>query len=321
MTKGYGIKVSRPGFSVHTGNPEELAFSSAYKTLKIHAQGNGSLTHSARTVTIAHNLGYVPFFLVHSQLDPAVASTTLVGSNTDYFISPFRLGTALDVWEAENTHDVIAWADTTNLYVRARANVGKEFYVVSGYNTSGHDRNQCMAEEDGGGTDLGWWEVGYDSISGTNHGALRFGPSGISLTQGQSIYSATLGLYIGGRNGSGEIKMKIYGIDEDDTVAFNSGTPATARAKTTANTTSNTTASQGNTLGIDVTSLVQEIVDRAGWASGNQIGFIMNDNGTSSGNGSYYEDSSTGDPASYLEIMKSSSLASFKYTIFKNQLE
>lgn len=321
MTPGYGIKISRPGYDVNSATPQQLAFSSKYKTLKIHAQGNGSLTDSTRTVTIAHNLGYVPFFLVHSQLDPGVATSSLVGNNQDYFISPFRLGTAIDTFEAENTHDIIAWADTTNLYVRARANVGKEYYTVSGYSIGSHNRNECMAEEDGGGTDFGFWEVGYDSVNGSNKGALRFGPSGILLANSYSLYSATLNLYVGGRNGSGQIKMRVYGIDEDDTGAFDSGTAATARTKTSASVDSNTTASQGNTIGITVTSLVQEIINRGGWASGNNIGFIMDDNATLSTSGSYYEDNTTGDPGSTLEIMKTSSLASFKYTIFLNQLE
>src|SRR3990167_8355684 len=105
----YGIKISQPGKDVFTANPEELVFSSKYKTLKISSRGSGTLTDSARTATIPHGLGYVPFFLVHSQIDPSVGTTSLVGNSEDYFISPFRLGLAVDIWEAENTHDVVAW--------------------------------------------------------------------------------------------------------------------------------------------------------------------------------------------------------------------
>jgi len=42
MTNSHGIKVSRPGFDVKTAAPNELSFSSAYKTLKVASSGTGS---------------------------------------------------------------------------------------------------------------------------------------------------------------------------------------------------------------------------------------------------------------------------------------
>lgn len=82
----FGIEVSQPGHDVRTASPSNLAFSSKYQTLKIHQQGSGTMTHSGgRTVTINHNLGYVPQFLVHSQLDQYSLASDVAD---DYWISP-----------------------------------------------------------------------------------------------------------------------------------------------------------------------------------------------------------------------------------------
>lgn len=302
----YGIKISRPGFDVNTAGPQELAFSSAYKTLKINSQGSGTLTNASRTATIAHNLGYVPVFMVHSTYPITLQGAGLTA--TDYVLGPVG-----------DTNGILyAYADSTNLYIKAQSNFG----VLTYGETNPSNLDECVAYEDDFGYTTGYWVVGNDSTFGQNveDGAIRFGPSGIALTQGQSISSAQINFYIGGRRGSGEVKMRIYGIDEDNTGAFNSGTAATARAKTTAFVDHNTTLSVGNTSGKDVTSIVQEIINRGGWSSGNKIGFILNDNGTTASN-DYYEGTGTGEVVSTLEIVPSDPIASYKYTIFLNQLE
>lgn len=299
-----------------TAADRELSFSSAFKTLKISSRGSGTLTNSSRTVTIAHNLGYVPFFMVHTQIDPSVGSASLVGDSTDYFISPFRLGTAVDLFEAENTHDIIAWADSTNLYVKARENVGVDNYPV--YVVTAVSEDEVRAFESDAGYIYGSWFVGRDvPVLNTLFGAVRF-DQGIALNQSETVVSAQLNLYVGERLGSSEVRMRVYGIDEDNTDDFNTGSPGTGRPRTTAYTDSNTTAVLGNTVGVNVKSQVEEIAARGGWSSGNAMGFIMEDNGT--GDDNYYGETAF-DASSYLSIIRSSTLASFKYTIFLNQLE
>lgn len=309
----YGIKISKPGVDVKTADPHELVFSSAFKTPKIHDRGSGTLTHSSRTVTIPHNLGYPPFFLIHTQLDQSVALSGLVGDNTDYFISPFRIGTAVDLWESEDTHDIIAWVDSTNLYVKAKDNVGVDRYPVSP--PSAND-NENMAFESALGAVTGKWYVGNDSgASDVHHGAVRI--RSVGLDKDETIVSATLNLYIGYKNGSGEIKSDIFGIDEDDTGAFNSGTFPTARTKTTAKTDHNFSVSQGEYAGADVKAQVEEIVSRSGWSNGNDMGFIIWDDGTA--DGTYVGEQGAGSNSD-VSIVRSSTLANFKYTIFLNQL-
>ena len=83
----YGIKVSQPGYDVATATPSQLVFSSKYKTLKVHAQGSGAMTHTGgRTITIPHNLGYVPLFLAHMDLS---YSTLWQAYSTNYIILPY----------------------------------------------------------------------------------------------------------------------------------------------------------------------------------------------------------------------------------------
>jgi hypothetical protein len=307
----YGFKVSKAGFDVLTTADKNLIFSSAFGSLKVHTQGTGTLLDSARTITVAHGLGYVPMFLVHTQTEGGYWVT-----NTDYVIAPH---VPVTVGGCYLDRQVRAYADSTNLYIEAEPNFGVARYSISSTNL-----DECFAEEDVDGTDVGWWELGYDR--GANHGAIRFGS--ITLANSESIYSATLNIYIGGRIGSGEIKSVIYGIDEDNIGKFNDGgSNPTARVKTTASTASNSTLSQGNILGVNVKSIVDEIIARGGWASDNAMAFILNDNSTPSGNGSYYEDALTSPwgqaYCSYtnLRIVKSNTLANVKYTIYYNQIE
>ena len=72
MSLDYGMKVSQAGSDVKTATKENLIFSSQYDTLKVLASGSGSQSVPASsggvsgtaTVTIAHNLGYKPAFIV-----------------------------------------------------------------------------------------------------------------------------------------------------------------------------------------------------------------------------------------------------------------
>jgi hypothetical protein len=306
----YGIKVSQAGYEVTTATPSQLVFSSKYQTPKIHAQGSGTLTDSSRTVTIAHGLGYVPLFLVHSQIDPQFSAD--YSTTTNYFISPFQNS----VGGGHVDRNVIAWADSTNLYIKVRPDFGKYFYDLSS-----SDINKCMAGEiEGVGNLTGEWFVGKSS-GHKLHGAVRFG--NVTIAKNESIYSATINLLIGSdRGGSGQVNAQFVGIDEDNTGDFDSGSTAMSRSATSAQVNSNTTQSVGDNWRVNVKSIVDEITTRAGWSSGNAMGIKFLDNGTSDGN---YYDSLTGwgfySSYHWLEIVRSNNLANYKYTIFKNQIQ
>ena len=309
----YGFKVSKAGFDVLTTADKNLIFSSAFGSLKVHTQGTGTLTDSARTITVAHGLGYVPMFLVHTQTEAGYFI-----DDDDYVIAPhvpiIAGGCYLD-------RQVTAWADSTNLYIKAEPNFG-----VGHYSLSSTTLNECLAQvDDLMGYQTSYIEMGYQGDTGenSNTGGYRFG--GVLLDQGASIYTATVIHYIGGRNGAGEVKLRIYGIDEDNTGKFDAGQEFHVRDKTTAYVDHNTTASTGDYVSKDVKSIVSEIIVRVGWSSGNAMGFVLNDNSTV-GDNTYYEEAATSPWGAYcsktnLKIVESNTLASIKYTIYYNQIE
>lgn len=118
---------------------------------------------------------------------------------------------------------------------------------------------------------------------------VRF--QGVSIPQGSTINSATLSLYcIGANYGATRGGLgKIYGYDTDDAAAFSSTIRPTNVSKTTASTLINTPPSVGAWSDFNVASIVQEIVDRGGWASGNDMSFPIIDNSSPSGRYTFWE--------------------------------
>jgi hypothetical protein len=304
MTKGYGIKISQPGYDVNIATPDQLAFSSKYKTLKISSNGSGTVSSSTDggLVTIAHNLGYTPVFLVH--VDP--------GQLGNFYIAPY---TPSGIF---GTTFISAYADNTNLYIKAVADTTTDTYYLDSTVA------QSMAREvEGVGYLTGGWAIGNDASGNYRYGAVRF--LGIDLDKSESFTSATLGLYVYyDQYGSGPVKMTVWGIDEDNTGACDAGTAATARDKTTASDNYQATVSQGNTWSVDVSDQVAEITSRAGWSNSNALGLMFWDNGTDAGK--LYGQFNIGEGNNYeitnLSILKTiPTVADYKYTIFLNQLE
>lgn len=130
--------------------------------------------------------------------------------------------------------------------------------------------------------------------------AVRF--TSVSISQGASITSAYLKLTCNWTD-SNNVLTKVYGIDEDNTATFTSD--PTGRSKTTAaidwdiNTVTNNTVYTSP----NIASIVQEIVDRGSWSSGNAMGFLIENDGSSSGSTHFFDayDGSSSD-AAYLEI-------------------
>ena len=137
--------------------------------------------------------------------------------------------------------------------------------------------NDMFYELSGIGNATGIFDVGYNNTNGSEYnGALRF--QSLAIAQGATIVSATLHIRVAVRTGSDTVKAEVWGIDEDDTADFSSY--PMGRTKTTASNTHEYTSSGTGWFSIGVTSIVQEIVNRASWSSGNDLGFIVEDNGT-----------------------------------------
>jgi len=311
----YGIKVTQPGYDVSTAIPNQLVFSSKYQTLKVFSQGSGTITDSGRTITVAHNLGYVPFFLVHSGTDPVYVADYV--DSDDLVINPVARAITGACGISRN---IIAYADTSNLYIVAQADFGYD--IAWPLCDTAAYRNDNYANEDPTPA-TGFVEVGKTAADGLNYGAYRF--LTVNVAQGTTIAKAIMEIHVGGVNGSNQVKMRIWGINEDNTAEFDTGTFATARGKTTASVDYDFNPSVGSFYQITVTSLVQEILNRAGWVSGNQLGIMLWDNGTTQ-DGSWYEDEFTSICGTYcantsLRILESNTLTSYKYTIFLNKAE
>lgn len=118
------------------------------------------------------------------------------------------------------------------------------------------------------------------------HIALRF--TGVTIPNGATITSAKIRFVDLNTKSATGIALLIQGVDEDNTAEFVISPENTARTrtKTTANvgwTGSFSQVKDSNRDTPDLTSIVQEIVDRAGWSSGNAMAFWLADNGSTSG--------------------------------------
>lgn len=115
----------------------------------------------------------------------------------------------------------------------------------------------------------------------------------VTVPQGATIDSATLTVLI--TDVSGAPDTTLYGVDVDDAAAFaDPGNLPSAATKTTAS--ADPDPAGTGTKVITITTIVQEIVDRAGWASGNAMAFVADDNAGSGTNfwaAEDYEDAGT----------------------------
>lgn len=120
--------------------------------------------------------------------------------------------------------------------------------------------------------------IGKNYLGGVVYSAFRF--NNVNIPPGATITSAYLKLKASDNTGS-EVAFKIHGIDEDDTANFSSD--PNGRSKTTAsvNWTLASVTAETEYTSPDIKTVIQEIIDRGSWSSGNDLGLISADNGTS----------------------------------------
>ncbi len=156
------------------------------------------------------------------------------------------------------------------------------------------------------------------AVSGDITNGVRF--NSVTVPQGETINSATL-TFKASTNDSTNVLTKIYGIDEDDAVDFNT-TPPESQTKTTASVDWDLNGIVNNTeyATSDISSLVQEIVDRAGWVSGNDMGFIIVDDGSAEGdNHSFDAYDGSSSEACLLSINYGGGVGESKTILFRGQ--
>lgn len=111
----YGFRISRNGVDVKTGDDKDMVVNSKYANLKGTLSGSGSVEvardSADHTVTIAHNLGYIP--IVQAFWNDYDEFHFL---NTEYYPLPFyRLGVGEEI-------NFRVKADATNIYLIFKIN-------------------------------------------------------------------------------------------------------------------------------------------------------------------------------------------------------
>lgn len=128
-------------------------------------------------------------------------------------------------------------------------------------------------------------EKNYDGGRSYRSG-LRFNK--VLIPQGTKIKTAKLTLNSNG-TGNNDCNVTIYGEDVDNSAAFSTGAAGYAdfngRTKTTASVAWNSIASNAEGVSFDspsIITIIQEIIDRAGWKSGNSLSILLYDNSSTS---------------------------------------
>jgi len=108
---------------------------------------------------------------------------------------------------------------------------------------------------------------------------------GISSTQGSTINSATL-LITPSTASTGTVQWKCRAVAADNQGPPTSNSDYTGYAWTTASVTGSISPASSAAISVNVATIVQELVNRAGWA-GDKVVFQFADNGSSSGAWTY----------------------------------
>jgi hypothetical protein len=229
--------------------------SSKYPMLKYHADLLGTVTvnigDTDKYVEFSHDLGYTPAFISYHR-----------DGDYQYFIP--TLGR-----NPNPPYYTYAWSNST------KVRCGISYNSPYGQATINESWSDVFEE-----LYSAFYFFGVGNFDGnSDNGAIRF--TNIDIPQSTSIISAVLNIAVQQKGGgTGDMKIKTFGIDEDNTSSFYPDSPM-GRTQTSAVTTQNVSLpATGNYFGINVKDQVQEIVNRSGWSAGNAIGFLIYDNGS-----------------------------------------
>lgn len=171
--------------------------------------------------------------------------------------------------------------------VFSRSNGGEGTCLYLSYGGKRIAALTSLDESSGYHDNISWYNyTSYNYVDNTGLAAWRVGP--VYIDQAEEVLSATLHYREYLNSGSAGITFTLSGHDADNAGNFTSRADVTGRTRTTANVTGlSSGATYGNAIrSTDVTAIVQEIVDRGAWASGNHIAFLMDKtagSGTTSG--------------------------------------
>ena len=142
--------------------------------------------------------------------------------------------------------------------------------------------SDCGADSGGGYSDTATFiEIGSNTAGGQTCRAWI--PFTVTLWNSLVITSATLKVKAAGNGSNTTCKVKVGCEAADNPSKPTTKTDLYNRTLSTAYTTNNNVASwtAGTEYTFDITTAVQEILNRAGWASGNTMAVLIQDNGSS----------------------------------------
>lgn len=131
----------------------------------------------------------------------------------------------------------------------------------------------------------------------------------IALVQGQVIDNAYIEFEAVASDSGSPVNLTIVAEDTDDASVFGTGTGALdALDLTTASTTWNPSGWVINTTyqSQNITSVIQEVVDRLGWASGNNINIVIFGDGGNRRRGKAYDHTTSAAPLLVIEYTEDS---------------
>ena len=128
-----------------------------------------------------------------------------------------------------------------------------------------------------------WEDEWGDWYGGLYNKSYRF--TGVTIPQGATITSAKITFTDSTTGTERALNFKIIGVDEDNTAEFTTSPISDARTRTHTSASvdwdATFTPSAGTTRDTsDIKTIIQEIVNRGGWSSGNAIGIYLYDDGT-----------------------------------------
>lgn len=291
----YGIKIAKPGKSVHSSDLRDLSVDlNTFSMFKLHSTSTTSVTinggDSEKSATVSHSLGYVPAFLVYYKRSDESVERLIpdIPYGVDFDFYPWAYATTSGVTVGYSCKDPYNQVEATGNI----NNIHEDFWYEPAQS------GIIVGTSEGGN--------GYDS-------AIRF--SNVTLAKDQSISSAQVELnHVFSGPTNSDTRYKIYGIDEDDI-----GDGFASNSTKTDAYDERTQSKQGDffNFATDVVDQVREIIARSGWTSGNHMGFTFNNNGSPTG--AYIGDNY--DTTIALKVVKSGSLTiSFRVMIFKDKI-
>lgn len=291
----YGIKTTKAGYNTTETDIRNIIFSSKYSMLKYHSDNSGTATISPGETgcftNFTHNLGYVPAFIAYH----------------DYPDGEMRYIPGIPRGVGYDAH-LYAYTDTTKVRCGLLFDTGtyNQYLQEASGTTNYWDEYQNQSN---------FWVLGQKN-GNIRNGAIRF--TSVTIPQGSSISSAVLS-YFTEFESTGEpnvVYSRVYGIDEDNTATFTSS--PMSRTSTSAST-DDTCPLPSGYHDVSVTAIVQEIINRAGWASGNALGFKLYDNGSADQNW-VEDDQPTSDNTTLTITYGSSTTINFRVIIFKDKI-